>query len=334
MSDRVAVLKRSQTRWLPVAAVGLAALVCMPFDAAKAEYPEHQITIIDCFPPGGGSDLAARLINNQLGEALGKAVIVENHGGASGSIAIAQVSRARPDGYTLLVCSSAFEVDPSLYAGVTYDPLKDFEPIMVIGASPNVFVVPTNSKYKTMRDFIAAAKANPGKLNWTSPGIGTTPQLSGELLKARAGIQMVHIPFTGAGPASVAVMAGDVDMYTANYASVTGLLNGGKVRPIAVTSKNCWPDLPDVPSLDELGIKNTESDTFQAVFAPAGTPKPIIDRLVKEIGKILAQPDIREQYAKLGLPVVAEGPDVFRARLEREVPMYKDIIERAGLKAN
>jgi tripartite-type tricarboxylate transporter receptor subunit TctC len=312
--------------------IAAAVLVAISGVAARAEYPDRQITIIDCFPPGGGSDLAARLVNTQLSAALGKPVIVENRGGASGAIASAMVARAANDGYTLLVCSSAYEVNPSLYDHVNYDPIKDFTPITVLGASPNVFVVPASSKIKTMREFIDAAKANPGKLNWTSPGLGTTPQLSGELLKQRTGIQLVHIPFTGAGPASVAVIAGQVDMYTANYASVTGLLAGGQVRPIAVTSKTRWAFLPNVPTLEEIGIKDAETDTFQAVLAPAGTPKPIVDRLAKELAKILAQPDIRKKFDELGLPVVAEGPEAFRQRIAREVPMYKDIVEKAGLK--
>jgi tripartite-type tricarboxylate transporter receptor subunit TctC len=309
-----------------------AATFAIPLSAARAEYPDHPITIIACFPPGGGTDIAVRLINTQLGDALGKPVIVENRGGAGGSLGTALVARATADGYTLLGCSSAFEVNPSLYADVAYDPFKNFVPIMVLGASPNVFVVPAQSKIKTMDEFIAEAKANPGKFNWTSPGVGTTPQLAGELLKIAAGIDMVHIPFTGAGPANTAVLAGQVDLYVANYASVFSLLDSANVRPIAVTSKQRWSDLPDVPSLDELGIKSPETDTFQGLLAPAGTPQPIIDRLAKELTAILARPDVREKYAKIGLPVVAEGPEAFRARIAREVPMYKEVIDKAGLK--
>ena len=312
--------------------LAVAALATISLDGARAEYPDHQVTVIVCFPAGGGTDIQVRMINTQLGEALGKSVIIENRGGAGGSIGIAAVARAPADGYTLLACSSSFVVDPSLYAHVAYDPFKDFVPIMAIGASPNVFTIPAQSKIKSMREFIGNAKANPGKLNWTSPGIGTTPQLSGELLKAKTGIDMLHIPYAGAGPAMTAVIAGQVDMYVANYGSITGLLNSGKVRPIAVTSKERWPDLPNVPSLDELGIKNAESDNWAGILAPAGTPKPVIERLAKEIAAILARPDIREKYAKLGLPVVAEGPDAFRARIAREVPMYKEVIEQAGLK--
>jgi tripartite-type tricarboxylate transporter receptor subunit TctC len=308
----------------------VAAAALLPSVGARAAYPDHPVTIIACFPPGGGTDIAMRLISAPLGEALGQPVIVENRAGAGGSLGTAVVARASADGYTLLGCSSAFVVNPSLYASASYDPVNDFEPIMVLGASPNVFVVPADSKVKTMAELIAAAKANPGKLNWTSPGVGTTPQLAGELLKIATGIDMVHIPFTGAAPAMTAALAGQVDMYAANLGSVTGVL--GKLRPLAVTSEKRWPDLPDVPTLDELGIDSPSTDTFQALLAPGGTPQPIVDRLARELAAILARPDIREKFARVGLPVVAEGPDAFRARIDLEVPMFKEVIDRAGLK--
>jgi tripartite-type tricarboxylate transporter receptor subunit TctC len=312
--------------------ITIALAVAASFGAAHADYPERQIAMIVCFPAGGGTDIAARLINTPLGEALGKPVIIENRGGAGGSIATAAVARAAPDGYTLLVCSSAFVVNPSLYANVTYDPLRDFAPVTVLGASPNAFVVPVQSEIKALPELIAKAKANPGKLNWTSPGAGTTPHLAGEVLKLRAGLAMQHIPFAGAGPAMTAVLGGQVDLYTANIGSLMGLISAGKVRPVAVTSQARWSDLPDVPSLEELGIKDAVSDTFQGVYAPAGTPPAIIDRLAKELAAILARPDVKEKFLKAGLPVVAEGPAAFRARIAREVPMYKEIIDKAGLK--
>lgn len=288
--------------------------------------------MIVCFPAGGGTDIAARLINSQLGEALGKPVVIENRGGAGGNIGIAAAARAPADGYTLLVCSSAYVVNPSLYAQASYDPFKDFVPVMVIGASPNAFVVPAQSGIRSIAELIARAKAAPGQLNWTSPGAGTTPYLAGELLKLRTGVQMLHIPFAGAGPATTAVLGGQVDLYTANIGSLIPLIDAGKVRPIAVTSRERWPDLPDAPSLEELGIRDAVSDTFQGIYAPGGTPQPIIDRLVKELSAILSRDDVREKFTKAGLPVVAEGPDMFRARIAREVPMYKEIIDQAGLK--
>jgi len=315
-----------------ITATLMTAAVAFSLGSAHAEYPDRPVTIVACFPAGGGTDLAVRMIHVELGKALGQPVIIENRGGAGGSVGTGAVARATPDGYTLLSCSSAFVVNPSLYANVSYDPIKDFIPIMVIGASPNVFVVPAQSKIQTMRELIAEAKANPGKMNWTSPGVGTTPQLAGELLKLKLGLEMTHIPYAGAGPANNAVLAGLVDFYVANYGSLTGLLNSGKVRPVAVTSKKRWPDLPDVPTLDELGVKDAESDTFQGVLAPAGTPQPVIDRLAKEMSTILADPEMQAKYVKLGLPVVAEGPAAFKARIEREVPMYKEVIDKAGLK--
>jgi tripartite-type tricarboxylate transporter receptor subunit TctC len=230
------------------------------------------------------------------------------------------------------VCSSAFVVNPSLYAQAAYDPLKDYVPLMVIGASPNVFVVPEKSEIKTLQEFIAKAKANPGKINWTSSGVGTTPQLTGELIKLRTGIDMQHIPYPGAGPATNAALAGQVDLYTANIGSLQGQIDAGKLKPIAVTSKTRWPALPNVPTLEESGIKDAVSDTFQGIYVVAGTPQPVIDRLAKELTAILTTPDMRAKFDKIGLPVVAEGPDGFRARVAREVPMYKEIIDKAGLR--
>jgi len=315
-----------------ITATLMTAALAFSLGSARAEYPDRPVTIVACFPAGGGTDLAVRMMHVELGKALGQPVIIENRGGAGGSVGTGAVARATPDGYTLLSCSSAFVVNPSLYANVPYDPIKDFIPIMVIGASPNVFVVPAQSKIQTMQELIAEAKANPGKMNWTSPGVGTTPQLAGELLKLKLGLEMTHIPYAGAGPANNAVLAGLVDFYVANYGSLTGLLSSGKVRPVAVTSKKRWPDLPDVPTLDELGVKDAESDTFQGVFAPARTPQPVIDRLAKEMSTILSDPEMQGKYVKLGLPVVAEGPAAFKARIEREVPMYKEVIDKAGLK--
>ena len=321
-------------RWLPrsllVAAVALAPLAAP--SPAQAAWPERPITLMVCFPAGGGTDIAMRMINTELGEALGQPVIVENRGGAGGNIAIAAVARTKPDGYTLLGCSSAFVVNTNLYASATYEPLKDFIPIMLLGAAPNVIVVPAKSEIKTFQEFVEKAKANPGKLNWTSSGVGTTPHLGMELLKDRLGLNIVHIPFAGAGPATQAAAAGQVDVYTANLGSLGAHIAGGTFRAIAQTGSERWPNLKDVPTLDELGIENAEADTFQAIYAPAGTPQEIVDRLVKELKVILARPDIKEKYWKSGLGVVAESGEAFKQRIAREVAMYKAIIDKAALK--
>lgn len=309
-----------------------AALAAPLFGARAAGFPDRPVIIVVCFPAGGGTDIAVRMINTQLGEALGKAVVVENRAGAGGNIGITAVARANPDGYTLLGCSSAFVVNPSLYAHVSYDAKRDFTPLMLIGSSPNVFVVPAKSKITSMKQFLAEADANPGKLNWTSPGLGTTPQLAGELLKLRTSINMVHVPFTGAGPAMTAVLAGQVDMYAANYGSVSSLIKSGQVRAVAVTADKRWSDIPDVPTLDELGIKDADTDTFQALFAPAGTPKEAIDKLASALKQVLSRPDVRARYDEIGLPVVAAEPEEFKPIIDHQLATYREIIEKAQLK--
>jgi len=301
-------------------------------NVARAEYPERQITMIVCFGAGGGTDIAARLISEPLTKALGKPVVVENRVGAGGNLGIQAVARSAPDGYTLLVCSSAFVVNPSLYVNANYDPIKDFVPVMLLGGSPNVYTVKADSKIESLSEFIAAVKANPGKANWTSPGVGTTPYLAGEILKMRAGLDMQHIPYRAVPAAVQAVLAGDAAMMTANYGSLAGQIESGLLRPLAQTGKTRWPEIPNVPTLNELGIKDAETDTSYGLWVPAGTPQPIIDRLAKELSKILQQPDVVERYRKSGAPVIAEGPAAFKARIAREVPMYKQIVEKAGLK--
>lgn len=284
-----------------------------------------------CFAAGGVTDIAARLLSTPLGESLGQSVVVENRGGAGGNLAIGAVARAPADGYSLLLCTSAYVVNPSLHPNVPYDPYKDFVPIMTIAASPNVFVVKGDSNIKTLSDYVALAKDN-DKVNWTSPGVGSTPYLAGELLKLRTGIKGQHIPFPGAAPAGQAMLAGTVDMMTASLGSVMGQIESGQYRALAQTGPVRWPGLPNVPTLGELGIKDAETDTFQAVFAPAGTPQDVIDRLVKAMTEVLTRKDIKEKYLKAGLEVLAEPPAVLKARIAREVPMYKSIIDQGGLK--
>src|SRR5262249_28344345 len=217
------ILRRMLPAMILIAAAGA---TC---STARAEYPERQITMIVCFPAGGGTDIAARLINTPLGEALGKPLAIENRGGAGGISGIAAAARAGGDGYTLLVCSSAYVVNPSLYAQATYDPYKDFVPVMVIGASPNAFVVPAQSDIKTMPELIAKAKANPGNPIGTRPAPGTPLYPAGKVLKLRPGTNIWHTPSPGAGPATTAVLAGQVDLYTANIGSLMALIDAGKV---------------------------------------------------------------------------------------------------------
>ena len=320
------------TRVFASAAIAMTAALATASSVTAQQWPEKTVTIVACFPPGGGTDAMSRFVNTPLQEALGKPVVVENRAGASGNVAIQMVARAAPDGYTILGCSSSYALNPSLLAGANYDPLKDFIPLMLVGASPNVYVVPANSPHKTMKDLIAYVKANPGKLNWTSAGAGTTAFLGTEYMKQQLGLQMVHVPFSGAGPATQATIAGQVDLNASAIGSVQGQIDGGTLRPLAIAARERSKALPDVPTLIELGIKDAEFDTFQSLFLPAGTPKPIVDRLASELTKALANPELKSRIEKSGLPVLALGPEKFLERLRREVPFYKDIIDKGGLK--
>lgn len=323
------ILSRIGGRTAAFAALAGAMIAAGTTAPVRAEWPERQISILVCFAAGGGTDIAIRLIANDLTKALGQPVVVVNRPGASGIVAINAAARSPADGYTLVGCSSAFVVNPSLYANANYDPIKDFVPVMNIGAAPDAFLVPASSDIKTFDDLVKKAKT--GKLNWTSPGHGTSPYMIAEVMRMRLGIEMQHIPFQGAGPATQAVLAGQVDMLSANMSSVGGHLAAGSLRAIAQTGKTRWPALADVPTLGELGHENAESETFVGILAPAGTPQAAVDRLSTEMAKILATAEMKERYWKAGLLVLAEGPEAFKARIAREVPYYREIIKRVGL---
>lgn len=313
---------------------GAAALVSIPLvgsHAIAADYPNHNITIIVPFAAGGGSDLIARIMAQYLSEALKVSVIVENRGGAAGNIGMMAAARAAPDGYTMMTVSSAFVVNPNLYVKPAYDPLKDFIPLANVGAAPDVFTVPANSKYKTFKDFLDDVKANPGKINWASPGAGTTPYIVVEALAYKLGLKMVHVPFGGAGPAMQAALSGQLDMYSANIGSVLGQIQARTLRPLVQTGDEKWPDLAEVPRLSDLGIKDITSENHQSMYLPSGTPKEIVDRLAKEIHAILARQDVRDRIYKTGLEVVNEGPVEFKKRIEQEVAMYKELIDKSGI---
>ena len=206
-----------------------------------------------------------------------------------------------------------------------------FIPLANVGAAPDVFTVPANSKYKTFQDFLDDVKANPGKMNWASPGAGTTPYILAEALAYKLGLKMVHVPFGGAGPAMQAALSGQLDMYSANIGSVLGQIQAGSLRPLVQTGDEKWPDLANVPRLADVGIKDITSENHQSIYLPAGTPKDIVDRLAKEIHAILARPEVQDRIYKTGLKVVNEGPDAFKKRIEQEVAMYRELIDKAGI---
>jgi tripartite-type tricarboxylate transporter receptor subunit TctC len=267
----------------------------------------------------------------QLGQRLGGSFIVENRSGAGGNIGVSAVAKAEPDGYTLLVMSSALVVNPSLYKRVPFDPVKDFAPLTELGAAANIFVANPATKLKTLAELIARAKADPAAFSYSSAGIGTTPHLSGELLKQETGIKMTHIPFSGAGPAVEAVLAGTTPLGCASIPPALPHIKIGALNALAVTSQTRSADLPDVPTMVELGYPDFIADTFQAFLAPAATPKPILELLAKTAVDILNDKAVHAQLVADGFEVRANGPDGLRRRIEEEVPKWRAVIAKAGI---
>ena len=324
------VRRRSALR---LAAGAFAALAfCFASSAALATYPDRPIRIVVPFAPGGTSDILARLLAAALTQSLGQSVFVENRAGANGNIGITAVSKADPDGYTLMVASSVIVVNPALSRQATYDPVKDFAAIADLGSSPNAIVTRPDTGIKDVADLIARAKANPDALDFSSPGVGSISQLGAELLKLRAGIRLLHVPYTGAGPAVQAVLGGTTKLSASNIGTVMPHIKAGTLKALVQTGKERWFDLPDVPTLAEAGVPNAASETFQALLAPAGTPKEIVDRLAKEVIAILQAPDVRDKLRNTGFGPAGTGPDALHARIAEEVAMWKEVIARTGLK--
>jgi tripartite-type tricarboxylate transporter receptor subunit TctC len=301
---------------------------------AFAAYPDRPVKVVVPFAPGGTSDIVARMLATALSQSLGQSVFVENRAGANGNIGIAAVAKAEADGYTLLVASSVIVVNPALSKQATYDPAKDFAAIADLGSSPNVIVTRPDTGITDVADLIARARANPDLLDFSSPGVGSISQLGAELLKLRADIHIMHVPFTGAGPATQAVLAGTTKLAAVNIGTVIALIKAGTLRALVQTGKERWFDLPDVPTLAEAGVPNAASETFQALLAPAGTPKDIIDRLANETTEILQRPDIRDKLRNSGFNPVGSGPEALQARVAEEVAMWKEVIARTGLKVD
>jgi tripartite-type tricarboxylate transporter receptor subunit TctC len=299
--------------------------------ARAGGYPERPVRLVAPFAAGGPSDTLARLLSVKLGEALGGFFYVENRPGAGSNIGTSAVARSTADGYTLLLTSSAFVMNPGLYKQVPYDPVKDFAPVAELVTSPNVFIATPASGITSMAELVARAKEKPDTLSYASAGIGTTPHLAGEWLKSVAGIKITHIPYGGAGPALQAILAGTVPLACASLPGAHPLILNHDVRALAVTGSERWYDLPDVPTMIELGYRDFISDTFHALLAPAGTPPDIVDRLAAVLQETLRQPAFHEQLRVLGFEVIGNGPDGLRRRIEIELLRDRDLIAKAGI---
>ena len=310
------------------AALGLA-LGLTPVRAA--DYPDHPVKVIVPFAAGGPTDVMARLVAQKLSEELKQQFYVENRPGAGGNIGMTEAGRAKPDGYTLLVASSSYVVNPSLYVKAPYDPYKDFAPITLAAASPNILVVNSSFPAKSVKELIDLVKKEPGKYTIANPGIGTTPQLAAELFKLSLQLDATSVPFGGAAPAIQSAISGHTPIAFSALPPTSPQVKAGTLRGLAVTSAKRSDALPDVPTLAEAGVPEQESETMQGVFAPAGTPKAIIDRLNKEIAKAMALQDVKDKCAQLGFDPVANSPEEFTAYIKKEVEKWGKVIKEAKI---
>jgi tripartite-type tricarboxylate transporter receptor subunit TctC len=315
---------------LSAAAIGLGA---WSIDAVMAAFPERPVTILVPFAPGGANDVVVRAIQQPLAEALGQPIVVENRGGAGGSLGTGYAARQKPDGYTVLMAATGYAVNPSLYEKVYYDPIKDFDPVAEVTTFPVIYAVRPDIGVKTMPELIAYAKKRAGGLNYSTPGAGTLPHLAAELLKLNTGIEMVHIPYAGAAPAAQALLSKTVDVASISISVAKPQIDAGNFIGLAVSGAERWPELPDVPTIGEAGVPAALADTWQGFMVPAGTPKDIVDRIAKATIEVVRRPDVRDRLLKAGFHATGLGPDDFRRRIAEEVPKWKNVIQQGRISA-
>ena len=295
-------------------------------------YPDNKVRVVVGFPAGGPTDVIARIVAQKLSDSLGHQFYVENIPGAGGNTASSQVARASPDGYTIMVISTGFVVNPSLYARVPYDPIKDFAPVTLVAVSPNVVVVNPQVAAKTLPELVQLIRDNPGKYSFAGPGVGSTPHLGGELFRLRFNLDLVHVPFTGAGPAIQSTVGGHTPIAFTALPPALSAVQAGQLRALGVAASERAIQLPDVPTFAEQGIKDQEADTITGVVVPAGTPKEIVDLLYSEIAKAVGQADVRERLAVLGFKPIASTPDEFGVRIKSEMEKWGKVVHDAKLK--
>ena len=300
--------------------------------SSAQNYPTRPVRIVVGFPAGGPTDAIARIVAQKLTDNLGQQFFVENIGGAGGNTAAGQVARVTPDGYTIMAISTGFVVNPSLYAKVPYDPVKDFAPVTLVAASPNIVVVNPQVPAKTLPELVQLIRDNPGKYSFAGPGVGSTPHLGGELFRLAFKLDLVHVPFTGAGPAVQATVGGHTPIAFTALPSSIAAVQSGQLRALGVASTERAASLPDVPTYAEQGIKDQEADTLTGIVAPAGTPKEIVDLLSREIAKSVARPDVNERLAVLGFKGVGNTPEEFSARIKLEIEKWGKVVRDANLR--
>jgi tripartite-type tricarboxylate transporter receptor subunit TctC len=312
------------------AALALSALTVA--GTAQAAWPERPITIVVPFPAGGGTDTFARPLAHQLGEQIGKSVVIDNKGGAGGTLGAGVAARATPDGYTFFMGGAHHAVAPSIYKKLSYDIQKDFVPVALLAQPPQVIVVnPTKLPVKSVKELLEHAKANPGHINFGSAGVGSTHHLAGELFALKAGVSLTHVPYQGAGPMLTGLITGQVDMAFDGLGSSASHIRAGSIRPLAVAAAQRSPTLPDVPTVAEAGIPDYEVSTWYAMWAPAGTPPDIVKRMSEEITKALSAPKIKELWMSNGTVTPNLTGADFGKFVDSEIVRWSKVVKEAGV---
>jgi tripartite-type tricarboxylate transporter receptor subunit TctC len=309
----------------------IAACFVLSASALAQSWPSKPLKMIIPYPPGGATDILGRLISQKLGPLIGQPVVVENRAGASGNIGFDYVAKSAPDGYTLLTGTANMTIAPAFSSRLPFNVLTDFAPISQIVSSQNFLVIRPTLPANNVKELIAYAKANPGKLTYGSSGIGT-PLLCMELLKSLAGIDAIHIPYKGDTPAITDLIGGQIDMYCSTIAGLVGFTKSGKLRGLGVTSRKRAMSMPDVPTIEEAGVPGYELASWYGILAPAGTPRPIVDKLNAAIAKIVAMPDIQKSMIEGGSEPQSSTPDEFMERIRADVAKFSRIVKEAGIK--
>lgn len=317
------------------AAAALAAFALLVSSGASAQpYPTRTVRMVVPFAPGGATDIIARIVAQKLADRLGQGVVVENKPGAGTTIGNAEVAKAKPDGYTFLFAPTPFVISQVVYPTLPYDPQKDFAPVSLLATSPFILVVNAAFPAKSTAELVALAKVKPGTIAFASAGNGTVPHLSGELFKLRAGIDIVHVPYKGGGPAIVDLVSGQVPMMFATPIEVNAHVQSGKLRVLGTTSLQRLAAMPDVPTLSESGYPDFEVLSFFGVLAPAGTPPDIVQRVASDLAAVMELPEVRDRFAQQSAGARVLGPAQFTAFLARERDKWADIVKRSGAKVD
>ena len=312
-----------------------AAIAAQAFgQAPAAPWPSKPIKFILPFPPGGGTDILGRIVADRLSTQLGQPVVIENRGGAGGNVGAEAAAKSPPDGYTILRAAPSLAISPSLYSKLNYDALRDLVPVALLGTVPNVLVTNPSVPARTLAEFIALAKAKPGGMNFGSGGSGTSNHLAGELFNLQAGVKLVHVPYKGVNLAMNDVLTGQIQLVVIGIPAAQPFIQAGKLHALAVIAPHRLPALPDVPTAAEAGLADYDVTTWYGVLAPAGTPRPVVERLNDELVRIMHMPDLQERLAATGTEPRTSTPEEFADYLRQETAKWAKVVRDAGLKAD